>query len=272
MKTTALLFAISLPLSATMARAADSSDVGPSADAAKATQEEPAPPSSPEIAPPIAPTPAAVPEPRPPVETVMRQEPEPYKGWGRGIRAPIYVSFMFTVGALGEDGDNRLTTRNSKVLEGFGGVFRTGAVLSANHRLGARLQSFVRPTKQIRLEEGSEPLNNKWGSVVFGFIGPEYIYDTGFGLYAAASIGVAGAMSTRHWDDDNNRRHNDDDRDDIERGSAGGAGIVSLGYEWHANKWFAMSAEVYGGFYHGIDDNETSMNNGLFGVAMGVGF
>jgi hypothetical protein len=33
-----------------------------------------------------------------------------------------------------------------------------------------------------------------------------------------------------------------------------------------------MNAELYGGLYHGIDDNENSMNGSLFGVAMGVGF
>ena len=48
--------------------------------------------------------------------------------------------------------------------------------------------------------------------------------------------------------------------------------MCGLGYEWRANKWFAMNAEIYGALYHGIDDNEKSMNNALFGLGMGVGF
>jgi hypothetical protein len=48
--------------------------------------------------------------------------------------------------------------------------------------------------------------------------------------------------------------------------------LCGLGYEWRANKWFAMNAEIYGALYHGIDDNEKSMNNALFGLGMGAGF
>ena len=196
--------------------------------------------------------------------------PEPYTGWARGKRAPIYVTMMMTAGAYGEDGGNRLTTRDSKILEGVGGVFRVGAVLGEHHRLGARMQSFFRPTKKVLLETPtSGTTTNEWGAVTFGYIGPEYIYTTGFGLYAGGSIGLGGAMSTKDIDHDDSVHK---DNDNIERGSAGGAGILSLGYEWRASKWFAMNAEVYGGLYHGIDDNEKSMNGGLFGMGMGVGF
>ncbi|HEX7598297.1 MAG TPA: hypothetical protein VF518_08785 [Polyangia bacterium] len=193
--------------------------------------------------------------------------PQPYTGWGRGLRAPIYVSLMMTAGAYGEDGSNRLTTRDSKLLEGVGGVFRIGAVLDPHHRLGGRMQSFFRPTKQILRDPADTTTTNDWGAVTFGYIGPEYIYATDFGLYAGGSIGFGFAMSTKKLDS-----HDDHNNDNLERGSAGGAGILSLGYEWRANKWFAMNAEVYGGLYHGIDDNEKSMNGGLFGMGMGVGF
>ena len=74
-------------------------------------------------------------------------------------------------------------------------------------------------------------------------------------------------MSTKNVD-----HQSDSKGDNVERGSAGIAGILSLGYEWRANKWFAMNAEIYGGLYRGIDDNENSMNGSMFGVAMGVGF
>jgi hypothetical protein len=175
---------------------------------------------------------------------------------------------MFGVGAYGEDGDNRLTTRDSKLLEGLGGLFRIGAVLGPHHRLGARLQSFVRPTKKVALEAGSTAsTTNDWGAVSFGFAGPEYLYNTDFGLYVGGSAGVGFAVSSRDVESSDS-----DDRHHTEKGSAGIAGMASLGYEWRANKWFAMNAEAFGGLYHGVDDNENSMNGGLFGLAMGVGF
>jgi hypothetical protein len=194
--------------------------------------------------------------------------PEPYTGWGRGQRAPMYVNLMLSVGGYGEDRDNRLTTRDSKLLEGFGGLFRIGAVLGPHHRLGGRLQSFIRPTKKIALEAGATAApTNEWGAVTFGFAGPEYIYDTGFGLYGGASAGVGFAASHRNLEDADDRHDHD-----TEKASAGLAGMLSLGYEWRASKWFAMNVEVYGGLYHGLDDNEASMNGGLFGLGMGVGF
>jgi hypothetical protein len=238
------------------------------------------PPSAAQVAPlPEAAMPAPTPVPPAPSEQVAALSapapsvpaepsvPEPYTGWGRGQRAPIYINLMMAVGAYGEDGDNRLTTRDSKVLEGFGGVLRIGAVLDRHHRIGGRLQSFVRPTKKVILDPpATATTTDEWGVVTFGFAGPEYIYTTDFGLYAGGSIGIGGAMSASKFDDD------DDKSDHLERGSAGIAGIASLGYEWRANKWFAMNAEIYGGLYRGIDDNENGMNGGLFGLAMGVGF
>lgn len=220
-------------------------------------------------------TPAPSPIPAPPsspaaVETVVvaPSTPEPYTGWGRGVRAPIYVNLMLSAGAYGEDGGNRLTTRDSKLLEGFGGLFRIGAVLSPHHRLGGRLQSFVRPTKKVALDAGSTATpTNDWGAVTFGFAGPEYIYDTDFGVYGAASAGMGFAVSSRHLDDGSA-----DHDHDVEKASAGLAGMLSLGYQWRASKWFAMNAEVFGGLYHGVDDNETSMDGALFGLGMGVGF
>lgn len=254
-----------------------SSSLARAADEPSAAQPEPAAPEAPMATAPVAPAPmqAPSPMPHPEAETVAAvspladcDAPQPYTGWGRGLRAPMYVNLMMAAGAFGEDGSNRLTTRDSKVLEGAGAIFRVGAVLGPNHRLGARIQSFFRPTKKILLDPNAGPATdtNKWGGVSFVYGGPEYIYDTGFGLYAGGSIGIAGAMSTRDLE------HDDDNRDNIERGSAGAAGMLSVGYEWRVNKWFAMNAEAYGGLYHGIDDDEKTMNGSLFGLAMGVGF
>jgi len=246
---------------------ADANGSPPSAPQAQvAPAPEVAMPAPTPVFPPPSDQVAAVSAPAPVVSSVP-SGPEPYTGWGRGQRAPIYINLMMAAGAYGEDGSNRLTTRDSKILEGFGGVLRIGAVLDRHHRIGGRLQSFVRPTKKVILDPpATTTTTDEWGVVTFGFAGPEYIYTTDFGLYAGGSIGIGGAMSASKIGDDN------DKNDHLERGSAGAAGIASLGYEWRANKWFAMNAEIYGGLYRGIDDNENGMNGGLFGLAMGVGF
>jgi hypothetical protein len=233
--------------------------VAPSAGA----PADPMPPAPPPVVAEPAPPAPAVEYPAPPP-----WQPEPYTGWGRGTRAPIYVNMMLSVGALREDGGNRLTTRDSKLLEGFGGTFRVGAVLGKHHRIGARMQSFVRPTKKVlRDPPADSTTTEEWGAVTFGYIGPEYLYSTDLGLYLGGSIGVAGAVSSTKVD-----KGDDHDREHTERGSAGAAGLLSVGYEWRANKWFAMNAEVFGGLYHGIDDNENSMNGALFGLGLGMGF
>jgi hypothetical protein len=211
-------------------------------------------------------------------------ESEPYRGWSYGRRAPIYVNMMMTAGAFGEDASNRFTTRDSTILEGVGGIFRIGAVLGPRHRLGARMQSFFGPTKRIMRDPELGTTNNKWGAVTLGYFGPEYIYDTGFGFYVGGSIGLAVARSKRDLD-------NKDEGttfcvgvavcvpvmytgapSDTERSSLGLAGMLSLGYEWRMNKWFAINTETYGGLYRSVDDTDDSMTGSLFGLAMGVGF
>ncbi len=179
----------------------------------------------------------------------------------------MYLHLMLSVGALTEDSGNRLTTRDSRTLEGFGGILRVGAVLNEHHRIGARMQSLVRPTKQVlRDPPANTATSSDWGSVSFGYVGPEYLYSTDFGLYAGGSLGVAGIVSS------SKTHENNDDDHHVERGSAGVAGILSVGYEWRANKWFVMNADAFGGYYRGIDDNENSMDSFVFGLGMGLGF
>lgn len=268
MKRMMVLGSALLLTASSLAQAGESQESVASSPETAAPTESPAPAPVPATAPAPMAAPVMVAVPMPEAVPPQPSGPEPYTGWGRGVRAPIYVNLMLSVGILTEDGNNRLTTRDSKLLEGFGGVFRVGAVLSEHHRLGARMQSFMRPTKKVLLDPpATNNTNNEWGAVSFGYIGPEYLYATDFGLYAGGSIGVAGALSRSNFDDDD-----DDDDKHIERGSAGVAGIASLGYEWRANKWFAMNAEVFGGLYHGIDDNENSMDGAMFGLGLGMGF
>ncbi len=233
---------------------------------AQAPTETPAPTSD---VPPSPPPPPAVVVPAPCPPVIVDAGPEPETGWSRGLRAPMYASLMLFAGGFAEDGDNRLTTRDSKFLEGFGGVFRVGAVLDRHHRLGGRMQSFVRPTKKIALAPDSTATTptDEWGAVTFGYVGPEYIYTSDYGVYAGASVGIGFAMSARDIDHEHANKE-----DDMEKGSGGIAAMLSAGYEWRVSKWFALNAEVFGGLYHGVDDNENGMDGAIIGMGMGVGF
>lgn len=195
-------------------------------------------------------------------------QPEPYTGWRQGKRAPMYVNFMMLGGGFVEDSGNRLTTRDSRTLEGAGGAFRVGAVIDEHHRIGARFQSFMRPTKKI-VRDQPLPAGTaaEWGGAQFVSAGPEYIFSMPNGFYAGASLGLGMAFTTHSLED----RH-DDSKDDIEHGAAGFSGILSVGYEWRVSKWFALNGEAYGGFFRGVDDDERNMTSAHFGLGMGIGF
>jgi hypothetical protein len=254
-----------------MALAEESPKPAEPTGSAVAASESSVPPSQP-VATPIPPPPApttAAPVPTAVAPVMVPEQPEPAIGWSRGRRAPMYATLMLGAGVLGEDSNNRLTTRDSKDLEGVTGILHVGAVLSDHHRVGARMQSFVRPTKKLVYD--TPPVDgqtDKWGAVSYGYIGPEYIYTTDFGLYVGGSIGFAALAS--HRDIENDDHHHG--HDDFERGAAGIGSVLSLGYEWRLSKWFAMSAEVYAGGYNAVDDNEDSMKGGIAGFAMGAGF
>ena len=231
------------------------------------TETAPAMPSlsAPVAEAPMAPSPAPVilPAPEPSVYT-----PEPVTGWGRGKRAPMYVNLMMMGGFFREDSGNRLTTRDSKTLEGVGGVFRIGAVIDEQNRLGLRMQSFMRPTKKILRGEPLAAGASEWGSANYMHAGPEYIYTCPRGFYVGGSLGLGMAMTMKTLKDD----HKDDDMDNIEHAAAGFSGLLSAGYEWRFSKWFALNAEAYGGVFHGVDDDEKNMTSTHFGLGMGVGF
>ena len=209
------------------------------------------------------PAPVFVPAPEPVAPT-----PEPVTGWGRGKRAPMYVNMMMLGGVFFEDSGNRLTTRDSKTLEGVGGVFRIGAVIDERNRLGLRLQSFMRPTKKIVRSEPVAVGASEWGSANFMHAGPEYIYTCPKGFYAGGSLGLGMAMTMKTLKND----HKGDDVDNLEHAAAGFSGVLSVGYEWRFSKWFALNTEAYGGFFRGVDDDEKNMTSTHFGLGMGVGF
>jgi len=201
----------------------------------------------------------------------VQQHAQPYTGWRHSERAPLYLNLLLSAGIYGEDANNRLTTRNTRRLEGVSGVLRVGAVLDRHRRIGVRASSFVRPTKKVALDPSTtgvpaETPSDQWGAVTFGYFGPEFLYTTDLGFYGGASLGVGAAMSTTDMDKKSRNGK------DYERASAGVAGVLSLGYEWRFNKWFSANAEAYGGLYRGLGDDESSMTGSILGMGMGVGF
>jgi len=194
--------------------------------------------------------------------------------WRGGRRAPIYLGLMVLGEGLVEDASERLTGRQTRTLEGVGALFRTGAVLTENSRLGVRLQSFWRPTKTVLNDDGTRASPQSWGSVQLGYFGPEYLYTTSSGVYLAGSVGFAGVMSVRNQDcyDWNTCDSHGDNHTDVQRGAVGGGALASLGYEWRAGKWLALSTEIFGGVYGGLDENERGMRGSVFGAGLGLGF
>lgn len=195
---------------------------------------------------------------------------EPLRGWRRGRLAPIYARALLLGEGFVEDSGMRLTGRETRTLEGAGGLFRAGAVLGEHSRVGVRLQTFTRPTRTVLNEDGSRASPQAWGTVNLGYIGPEYLYVTDSGVYFAGSVGLAGVVSARQ--DDCSSRCSNRHNDDVQRSVGGGAALASIGYEWRLHKWLALSAEVFGGVYGGVNEDEQKMNGGIFGAGVGAGF
>jgi hypothetical protein len=194
--------------------------------------------------------------------------------WRSGRRAPIYVGLMLLGEGLVEDASERLTGRRTRTLEGVGGLLRAGAVLDEHSRIGVRMQSFWRPTKTVLNDDGSRASPQSWGSVQLGYIGPEYLYTTSSGVYVAGSVGFTGVMSVRDRDcnDWGSCDSHHDHGGDVQRGAVGGGALASLGYEWRAGKWLALSTEIFAGVYGGLDENERAMRGSVFGAGVGLGF
>ncbi|MBN1959777.1 MAG: hypothetical protein JW841_02420 [Deltaproteobacteria bacterium] len=48
--------------------------------------------------------------------------------------------------------------------------------------------------------------------------------------------------------------------------------MASVGYQWRVRKYLAFNAEAFTGFYRGIDEDENSIRNAIFGLGLGAGF
>jgi hypothetical protein len=210
---------------------------------------------------------------RRPMQTPEELEAERKAYEARGGRPTWYAGMLVYGAGFAEDPDYRLTTRKTRLLEGVSGTLRLGGVIDAHSRFGVRMQGFLRPTKAL-VGDPVPYANRDWGSVQVGFIGPEYIYTTSRGVYAAASVGIAGASSSDGSDCRDRGYYGGCDRhhDNTLRSSFGGGALASLGYEWRVARWFAISTEVFGGVLLGMNDQEQSTTSEVFGAGIGIGF
>ena len=195
-------------------------------------------------------------------------------------RPAFYLNAGLVGAIIAEDEDNPITTRDRLSLEGLGFSLRAGGILSNNHMFGVRMQTFVHLTRDIIKEHGG-PKNNNMGSIFHFFMGPEYRYITDFNLYFGLSIGgfatgINEDTSSNSWEtgdcyyDADGYYHCPDQWDDVR--SVLGLGVLGeIGYELRFSYWFAMHFELFGGLYHGWDDEDFQMNNPTIGVIVGIG-
>jgi len=206
--------------------------------------------------------------------------------WATHKRPRFYLNFMVLGGALTEDDGNRVTSRDSETLEGAGGAFRVGAVIKDHHLMGVRMQALARPTRSVLAGDGTT--TNDWGLVADYYVGPDYRYITDFGLYFGLSVGVGALVAEADFEDhgkscDRTCRTcstrcapgEDDEVDEHrvfdEHAAISIGGVATLGYELRLSRYFALYAEAFGGYQHGLDQDERTMNNAMFGIAIGLG-
>lgn len=205
------------------------------------------------------------------IEVVVEQSPADERK-----RPPFYVNTMLFGGAMREDASNRLTSKQNTDLEGYGYILRTGAVVNDRHLIGLVFQGYLRETRSVLDSQGGD---GEIGMIHAYHIGPEYRYQTDFGLYIGGSLGLALNLADNDITGDNDDSPSCDSigclNDYLERSDdslALGVGMMGvLGYEYRPTKWFALNVEAFVTFINAIDENERSMNTVVSGLALGVG-
>ncbi len=196
--------------------------------------------------------------------------------WTPRQRPSFYVNLLAFGGVLSEDTDNRLTARDSKHLEGAGGIFRAGATVGDHQLVGGRAQAYIRSSRRV-LNEAGMVTDDCWGLVIHGFVGPEYRYVTDSGLYVGAAVGAGLAMGLDdveddHWDTHTTSHQRSGDKNTTdEHWALGLSAMASLGHEIRTTRYFALFIELFGGFSQGLDEHDTAMSNGIVGMAFGLG-
>ncbi len=191
-----------------------------------------------------------------------------------GKRPPFYVNFMLLGAMLHEDSDNRLTSRDANGMATPGFALRLGGVVKENHLVGALFQANWRSTQKVLDSNGGD---DDWGAVSNFFIGPEYRYQTDFGLYGGAALGFSYIFG------DNNVGSNDKpDCSSIEcyqdhmeqsddQGVPGVGARAVVGYEYRIKRHLALNVEAFASVLHGENEHEKNMTTPTYGLAFGIG-
>ncbi|MCP4601219.1 MAG: hypothetical protein GY847_11960 [Proteobacteria bacterium] len=191
-----------------------------------------------------------------------------------GERPPFYVNFMLSGAMLHEDSDNRLTSYDSSGLITPGLALRAGGVVKKDHLIGGIFQANWRATQKVLDNVGGD---NEWGEVANFYVGPEYRYQTQFGLYAGASLGFVYTLADNSFDGDDEPDCSSYDclEDHMERsddqGVPGVGARAVVGWEYRFKRTLAINVEAFGGFFHGENEDDENMTTPTYGLALGVG-
>ena len=189
-------------------------------------------------------------------------------------RPSFYINFMLAGAMMHEDGDNRLTSYDSKAMGTPGLAIRGGGVANKNHLIGGIFQANWRATKKVLDSVGGD---DEWGEIASFYMGPEYRYQLSSGLYAGASIGFVYTLADNSFDNDDEPDCSSAEclEDYMERsddqGVPGFGARAVVGWEYRFKRTLALNIEAFGGIFHGRDEDEQTMTTPTYGVAVGIG-
>lgn len=195
---------------------------------------------------------------------------------GTTKRHEFFLNFMLTGSMLLEDENNRLTSYESGALATPGLALRVGGVIDGRHLVGGIFQTNWRSTRKMLDSRGGD---GKWGEVANFILGPEYRYQTRFGLYAGGSIGFGYTFGDNSIEDGEGTAPECNTVECLEdylrvtddTGVPGVAVRAVVGYEYRIRRNFALNIEGFVGFYDGEDEHNVQMTMTTYGLALGVG-
>jgi hypothetical protein len=190
-------------------------------------------------------------------------------------RPRAFVNVMLSGAMVHEDPDNRLTHRRRSAFAVPGIALRAGGVVGRHHLIGGLFQGNWRSTRMaLDRAEG----DREWGAISSWSIGPEYRYQTSFGLYAGGSLSFAYTFA----DDDVGGGGSPDCnlyrcleehlQESDDQGIPGVGARAVLGYEVRLRRTLAVNGEAFVGVLHGDDEHDVAMTLPTYGLAVGVGF
>jgi len=191
-------------------------------------------------------------------------------------RPGFYLNFMLTGSMLYEDNNNRLTSYDSNALATPGLALRAGGVVKGRHLIGALFQANWRATKKMLDSRGGD---NKWGEVANFYFGPEYRYQTSFGLYVGGGVGFAYTFADNYIgggegvepECDSHECFEDYFRATDDSGVPGIGVRAVVGYEYRIKRTLALNIEGFVGVFDGENEYNVEMTMPTYGLALGVG-